>query len=102
MGNNRDGVVETSSNKDKTVHEKHNKKWVRKFLPVASEVVVQDPFELNHNVSKGVGTHGLENWKNHCLESAKILSRGQHNLVDIFSLKLELPKPKLTRKQEKL
>ena len=43
-----------------------NKKWVRKFLPVASEVVIQDPFELNHNVSKGIGDIGLENWKNHC------------------------------------
>ena len=38
----------------------------RKFLPVGSEVVIQDPFELNHNVSKGIGDVGLANWINHC------------------------------------
>ena len=49
-----------------TDNKSNQKKYERKLLPVGSEVVVQDPFELNHNVSKGIGDIGLENWINHC------------------------------------
>jgi len=75
----------------------------RKFLPVGSEVVIQDPFELNHNVSKGIGDVGLANWINHCKESAKILDECglKGNLNDLLKLKLEMPTVPMSKREQK-
>ena len=64
-----------------------------KHLPVDGSVCIQDPFELNHNVSKGIDILGLINWRKHCSVSAKTLKEegDKANLVTIFKLNIPAP-----------
>ena len=59
-------------------------------------LLVQDPFELNFNVTRNIQSKFLENWKQHCLKTSEIIkdlqltsnSNEEPNILKIFDLKL--------------